>query len=227
MKPLIFFDCFHTLVYKQGLEEEIQRFFEKKTLQTVSISAVRSAVNALYERRKFTHPSFANADERVRYFIAYNQELADLLGIPINRASAFDLNMVLRHLPYAVYNDVVPVLKYLKNKSYILGVIANWTETLEHVLEETKLRPYLNYVFSSEALKVTKPDPAIFKKVLAEVPEAKDNRVYYIGDDYDLDCRPAKLAGLYPILIDRFSHYPKITEYPKLKLFTELKVFFN
>ncbi len=222
MKPIILFDCLWTLVYKKDLAKTIQKFFQHVLKRRISITTIEHALFILYERRKFSHPHFKSPTDRVDYFIQYNQELAALLGITLHSEQARDLNTRLRTLSYTVYSDVKPALRSCKKVGYQLGVIANWTETLEDVLTQTQLKYFFDGIYSSQSLKIAKPNPRIFTKALRSISHGTTSKIYYVGDDYELDCAPARQAGLNPILIDRMDRYTNAADCPRVQKLTEL-----
>lgn len=227
MKPLIFFDCFQTLVYKQDLAKKIRHFFNQKFDKNFSLRQIQYALALLYERRKFFHPRFVDAAERVAYYTKYNQELVAILGRTISEEVAQSLNRELRGLPFAVYADVIPTLRFLKEQGFTLGVIANWTETLKEVLKNSALEPYFSYVYSSDSLGVEKPSVGFFLKVLSLVPHAGSAMFYYVGDDYELDCQPARAAHFQPLLLDRSGRYSNAADCPKIISLRDLKKYFK
>jgi len=224
MKNYIVFDCYQTLIYKKDLERIVQKFLADEMRIKISLKYIKYAFDAIYHRYKFQHPRFESAQDRKEFYIKYNKELMGIIGVDVSSDFAGRLNQELGKLSsYTCYPDVIPALKYFKiQKKIPLSIIANWTETLEKILEDTNLRQYFNFVHSSHNLKLEKPNPEIFKKTLAEIIEKYD-KVYYIGDDYELDIVPARQANLIPVLIDRNNRYPKNVDCIKIRNLNNLK----
>ena len=221
-KPYILFDCFQTLLYKEGLALAIQDFIKEKADKDVSVSHINTAIRIQYERRKFNHPKFENKEHRLEFYKKYNQELLQLLGIEISSDLALELNKKLSVLPYSIYPDVKEILKYFQAKNFKLGVLANWTSTLKSVLEKSGIAPYFDFISSSDDLGVAKPDVGIFKDALRKIGQDYSS-IYYIGDDYDLDIVPARQVGFKAVLIDREGFYPNQTDCLKLSDLVGLK----
>ncbi len=222
MKQYIVFDCYQTLVYKKNLEKIVQNFSLNILKKRIYLSYIKKAYEIMYDRYKFRHPKFQNPKERENFYIDYNKELFKIMGISISSSLSLQLNRSLKNAFWAVYPDVIPTLKYLKRKEIPMGLIANWTEGLNKVLENTKLAPYFNFIHSSHVLNLTKPNPNIFTESLKDISQ-KFDKIYYVGDDYELDVIPAKEAGLIPILIDRDNKYPDLTDCIHIKKLISIK----
>jgi putative hydrolase of the HAD superfamily len=107
---------------------------------------------------------------------------------------------------YSVYDYVLESLVYLNKKKIPMGILANWTKNLEKIIKNVGIFKYFDFVFSSSESKYSKPNPQIFSDLLSGVIK-KYNKIYYVGDDYELDINSARSAGLAPILIDRKKHF--------------------
>ena len=82
---------------------------------------------------------------------------------------------------YRLFEDVPPVLERLAAAGLTLGVISNFEEWLERLLEELGVTRYFDVRVLSGAEGVEKPDPRIFRLALerAGVPA---QRAVYVGD---------------------------------------------
>jgi putative hydrolase of the HAD superfamily len=88
-----------------------------------------------------------------------------------------------------------------------LGVISNFEEWLERLLEGLGIADYFDVRVISGIEGLEKPDPRIFRLALdrAGVPP---ERAAYVGDNPVLDIEPAARLGMFPVLIDRRNRYP-------------------
>jgi len=218
----IIFDCNDTLVHKPDTARIIRSFLKSEYQRSVSISRVEGALRTMYERRKLKHPRFTSEVGRQKFYITYNKELCSILGLKLTDQQALSLNSQLRKAQWKLFPDVLPILRFYSKKGVPIGVVANWTSMLESVLRESRIRSYFDFIYSSHELGTEKPNPAIFKKALRRAA-MKSGNVYYIGDDYDLDVVPARLAGITPILIDRKNHYAAGIDCLKVKSLNSLK----
>lgn len=93
--------------------------------------------------------------------------------------------------PYPETREVLETL----SQAYPLGIIANQSREVRHLLEEWDLSHYFQVIILSDEIGLAKPDPSIFQLALdkASVPS---HQVVYVGDRYDNDILPAKSLGL-------------------------------
>lgn len=125
------------------------------------------------------------------------------LGLEGNSAAIkfFNLNKTPWHSEdELLYEDTFDVLKYLKSKEYILGIIANQKKGLENRLEEFGILKYFDIVIASEEVGVSKPNKEIFNIALSKVNRMPQECVM-IGDRLDNDIVPAKQIGMKTIWI--------------------------
>ncbi len=134
-----------------------------------------------------------------------NEYLAGTLGLRDRRLQQAVDEVLFDH-PEARHLVCAPgteqVLAALQARGYRLAVLSNWSVDLPTLLSQLGLRPYLEAVFTSEALGYTKPDPAAFLAALERMDLAPGETAY-VGDLYDVDVVGARRAGLRPILLDR------------------------
>jgi putative hydrolase of the HAD superfamily len=107
---------------------------------------------------------------------------------------------------YALYPDVLPVLRALKARGYTLGVISDWGIGLGLILRHHDLVQYFDFAVISAAVRLAKPDPQLYETALRRADAIGDYAVH-IGDSYVLDVLGARAAGITPILLDRARRY--------------------
>jgi putative hydrolase of the HAD superfamily len=122
------------------------------------------------------------------------EEIADAVAAVVH---AFD-----HAASYALYSDVEPTLRALKGRGFTLGVISDWGIGLGLILRHHDLVQYFDFAVISAAVRLAKPDPALFETALRRADAIPDYAVH-IGDSYVLDVLGARAAGIAPVLIDR------------------------
>jgi putative hydrolase of the HAD superfamily len=100
----------------------------------------------------------------------------------------------------------VPVLEALRSAGLRLGVVSNFEEWLERLLEQLGVRPYFDVRVISGVEGLEKPDPAIFRLAAARAG-VEPERSVYVGDNPEFDVEPALGVGMFPVLIDRRERY--------------------
>jgi putative hydrolase of the HAD superfamily len=108
---------------------------------------------------------------------------------------------------YALFDDVVPVLDRLRVAGLTLGVVSNFEEWLERLLEGLGVLSYFDVRVISGIEGLEKPDPAIFELAIARAA-TEPGRAVYVGDNPELDVDPAEAVGMFPVLIDRRERHP-------------------
>lgn len=117
-----------------------------------------------------------------------------------------------------VFDGTYEVLEYL-NKKYKLAIITNgFSEVVEHKMRNCRLDEYFDYVQTSEAAGVQKPNTKIFELVMNQFGVSANESIM-IGDNLDTDILGGKNAGMKTILFDPKDAHK---EYEDLKV-TNLK----
>ena len=99
-----------------------------------------------------------------------------------------------------LHHDALPCLTALRAGGLRLGAAGNM-----HAVHEDFLRPYVDFVGSSERWGVQKPDAAFFAHVV-EQAGASAEEILYVGDRVDNDVLPALAAGLRAVRVRRGAH---------------------
>ena len=106
-----------------------------------------------------------------------------------------------------LYPETEEILRYLHDKGYLIGVIANQGFGTESRLENWGIRKYFVSVTASAEEGVAKPDLEIFRRALRKADCSAENSVM-IGDRLDNDIAPAKSLGMMTVWIKQgFSVY--------------------
>jgi HAD superfamily hydrolase (TIGR01549 family) len=148
-----------------------------------------------------------------------------LLGACLADRSAYErtaaVTEVLRRFDhfasYALYPDVVSVLRLLHARGYTLGVISDWGISLGSILHAHGLNQYFDFAVVSAALRHAKPHPDLFETALRRADAIPDYAVH-VGDSYVLDMLGARAAGIQGILIDRKGKLdPAVVDVPVIR----------
>jgi putative hydrolase of the HAD superfamily len=115
---------------------------------------------------------------------------------------ALVFNRFEHHTSYALYSDVVPVLRTLHARGLTLGVISDWGIGLGPILHAHGLNQYFDFAVVSAALRHAKPHPWLFEIALQRADAIPDYTIH-IGDSYVLDVLGARSVGIEAVLIDR------------------------
>lgn len=95
-----------------------------------------------------------------------------------------------------IFPNSIPLLKELKKRGYITGVITNGPSILQnHKLETSGLLPYLDTVTVSGDVGVHKPDPELFRFAAKKINLSCEECVY-VGDHPINDIKGALSSGM-------------------------------
>lgn len=107
---------------------------------------------------------------------------------------------------WKLFPEVEDVLRALKKRGYILGLVSNWDSRLLKLCSGLGLDPYLDFKVISAAFGVAKPSPKIFEEALRKAG-VKANEALHVGDSLEDDIRGAHEAGIKAIWVDRSQRH--------------------
>ncbi|MBD5113355.1 MAG: HAD family hydrolase [Ruminococcaceae bacterium] len=99
-----------------------------------------------------------------------------------------------------LYPDITEILRYLCDRGYTLGIIANQAAGMEQRLEKWGIRQFFGSVTASTEEDVAKPDFEIFRRAFEKAGCSADCSVM-VGDRLDNDIAPAKALGMKTVWI--------------------------
>jgi putative hydrolase of the HAD superfamily len=130
------------------------------------------------------------------------------LGLPFTDALAQRIYSTFTDVAnYRLFPDALPVLEKLRDAGLSLGLISNFEEWLERLLEALEVTGYFEVAAISGVEGIEKPDPAIFRLAMDRLGvEARES--VYVGDSVEYDVEPARALGMHAVLIDRRGRHP-------------------
>jgi putative hydrolase of the HAD superfamily len=221
----VFFDAGETLVHPHPTFPDLFVEILRREGHDVSPETVRERSHVVFDR--FRSAAQANelwttSPERSRRFwhdvyaiFLRELQIPDANGlIDVVYAEFTDL------ANYRLFDDVPPVLDRLREAGLVLGVVSNFEEWLERLLEELGVRRYFQVSVISGVEGFEKPDPRIFQLAMARA-DVTPERSVYVGDNPEFDVDPALALGMFPVLIDRRDRFldstgPRITAMDQL-----------
>lgn len=110
--------------------------------------------------------------------------------------------------------DLHPTLDTLRAQGYRLGLISNASDDddVQALIDKARIRPYFDYIVSSAAAGIRKPNPRIFSMALQAL-RALPSRAAMVGDTLGADILGAKNAGIFAIWITRRADTPDNREH--------------
>jgi putative hydrolase of the HAD superfamily len=110
---------------------------------------------------------------------------------------------------YRLHPDALPALDRLTATDLVLGLISNFEEWLERLLESLEVGHYFDVTVISGVEGVEKPDPKIFGIALDRAGVSPGEAIY-VGDHPFFDVEAARKVGMVPVLVDRRGRHPDV-----------------
>jgi HAD superfamily hydrolase (TIGR01662 family) len=126
----------------------------------------------------------------------------DLVGVSDRWAHAAEVERRFGGFQHVdLYPDALPALASLRRAGHRIAVIANQPAIRDAQLRTLGVAP--DVMAMSEAMGVSKPDPAFFARALELMGDPSPADVAYVGDRPDNDVRPAAAAGMRAVWLRR------------------------
>lgn len=209
----VFFDAGGTLVDPHPTFTELLSQTLKDEGYDVEPEAIVERLPLLgghFDRAAREQELWSTSPERSRAFWgAMYRELMQDLGFPFPQALAQRLYDVFTDPSnYHLFPDVPDVLDKLQRAGLALGVISNFEEWLERLLDFLEITGYFDVRVISGVEGMEKPDPAIFRLALDRAGVSAAESVY-VGDSVAFDVEPAAAVGMTAVLVDRWGRHPQ------------------
>jgi len=225
----IFFDWFNTLArYDPPREELHSRALKELGIDVPSketLLGVLAADEYFFEENATSPVAKRAPEERGQVWIRYQQIILDKAGIKADQELLTKVmkkvSELFKEVGWALFDDVRPTLKMLKQQNYTLGLLTNLAEDMDPICRKLGLESYLDFVVTSEEAGADKPNPPIFQAALKRAGVDASEAIH-VGDQYKIDVVGARGMGINPILIDRYNLYPEVSDYPRIRSLTEL-----
>jgi len=174
-----------------------------------TIDEVRRAVAISGEALPVRRPPFHEARENANWWIDRYRRVGEALGLSPDALTHFVEIVSVGHFggdPLQVVPDAPAALARLADHGIALGVISNWDDTLEAILEKKGLRRFFRVCVASTLLHRAKPDREIFAYALS-LMGVEAHEAWHVGDDATADALGARRAGMGAVLIDPLGLY--------------------
>jgi putative hydrolase of the HAD superfamily len=208
----VFFDAGETLVHPHPSFPELVLEVLRDEGYTVDPALIREKLHVVsnrFLRAAQEKELWSTSQERSRRFWGdvYRTLLVEV-GVPFGDRLAEAFYRTFTDVSnYRLFPDVLPVLERLRQEGLTLGVVSNFEEWLERLLESLDVIPFFEVRVISGVEGYEKPDLRLFELALDRVGVEAAESVY-VGDHPFFDTEPASSVGMLAILIDRRGRYP-------------------
>ena len=231
MIKAVFFDWFNTLAHYEPPREELQ----SQALQGfgIHVSPQKIIHGLLIADRDYIEENTVSPvrkrspEEQTEIYTRYQKTILTeaRVNIPTEPKMLGEIMRRVQQLSqgmsFALFNDVLPTLKTLKEQNLTLGLLTNLDRDMKPICRKLGLEPYIHFVVTPGETGVEKPNPPIFLAALQQAGVNASEAVH-IGDQYKVDVIGARGVGITPILIDRHDLYPGVSDCPRIHSLAEL-----
>jgi HAD superfamily hydrolase (TIGR01549 family) len=221
MIKAITFDLYGTLARFTPGRYEIQSKAAAKfglTLTEDNVLKGYFKADEFMSKQNANHPiRLMDANEKLKFFTEYERLILSETDPSIGLKISADVWIETQKTAYklAVFNDVRPVLKTLKNQGFILAVITNMNTTGSEMLNKLKLSGDIDFAITSLEAKAEKPDQRIFEIAFNRI-KCEPQQNIHVGDQVLSDIYGAKQIGTNYILIDRYCVNETFIDGPRI-----------
>jgi putative hydrolase of the HAD superfamily len=221
----VFFDAGETLVHPHPSFPELLAQVLRGHGHNVDPADIREKVHvvaSIFTEAAQRGELWSTSRERSERFWArvYSSLLAEF-GLPFGdglKRAVYETFTDLAN--YRLFPDVLATLQRFQEAGLTLGVISNFEEWLERLLESLEVTRFFGVRVISGAEGVEKPDPRIFRLALDRTGMLPEESVY-VGDSPSFDIEPARAVGMFAVLLDRRGRHadhvgPRITSLDEL-----------
>lgn len=229
MVKAVFFDWFNTLAHYEPPREELESQALKEVGINLSPEDVRRGLMVAdryyFEENAISPVRERSPEEQAKVYIRYQKTVLAEAGVgapdDLLLKIMTRLRELSRNMTFVIFDDVLPIMKTLKDKNITLGLLTNLNREIDPICEQLGVADYLDFTVTSGEAGADKPEPPIFRLALERAGVDAADAVH-VGDQYRLDVMGAKRMGIKPILIDRSDTYPEVTDCPRIHSLNEL-----
>ena len=225
MIKAIFFDWMNTLTHAEPDRHEQFCQIARELGVDLSPQKVMQGIYAAGSQLPAGAPYRWQESHDPEIFIRYIEIILGEAGVKLRRDKVLEILKKLSQSAgketYVLYDDVLPNLRRLKARGFIVGLITSLTKDMNLICSDLGLTSYVDFVVTSKEVGADKPEPPIFLTAL-ERAGVRASEAVYVGDQYETDVVGARGVGISPVLIDRYDLLTKVSDCPGIHSLTEL-----
>jgi len=203
MVKAIFFDWFNTLALYDPPREELHRRVCREFGIELSPEAVMrgflTADRYFWEENANSPVGKRHPEEQAEVYYRYQDILLTEAGAKVDKELLLKImtkvHQLFKEATFVLFDDVLSVLKTLKERKLIVGLLTNATQEMISIHRKLGLEPYLDFVVTSEEAGSDKPHSPIFLAALERAGVGASEAVH-VGDQYQLDVVGARGVGI-------------------------------
>jgi len=193
-RPVLAFDVYGTLIDPFQMEEHLRRAFGEKAKEA---SELWRSKQIEYSFRRALMKKYRTFDECTAQALRF---VSAQFGISLSEEAQEKLLSKYQSLP--AYPDVAGALDEFAAQGFIIAACSNGTEdAVRGLLDHAGVLPRFRKIVSVDPIRTFKPDPAVYKHLVAEL-RARREMVWLISSN-PFDVIGAKACGLRTAWVQR------------------------
>jgi HAD superfamily hydrolase (TIGR01549 family) len=204
----IIFDLGNTLLYFDGDIDEIRKLAAEALLKSLRCSGLNlpddfadnylEMLSFYHQKREIDHVEFPAR-------VILNEFVLEWTNIQLTEdviSKALEEHYLISQRYWKNVRDLKYILDSLKMWNYKLGIISNASDDadVQVLVDNAGIRDYFDFVLTSAAIGVRKPDPIVFQKVLNQW-NLSGKQVAMVGDTITADIVGANRLGMQSIWV--------------------------
>ncbi|MBN2501068.1 MAG: HAD family hydrolase [Anaerolineales bacterium] len=211
----ILFDLGNTLLYFTGDWAQVFAEADQKLLEQLLASGLeldeayflkefRDRMNTYYREREDNFIELTTAYILRNLLASLGKPTSDEIVCP-----ALQAMYAASQQYWLPAEDTLSTLGILKEQGYRMGIISNAGDDadVQTLVEDADMRLFFDFILSSAAFGLRKPNPEIFEVALGHWDFANEE-VVMVGDTLDADVLGANNLGIYSVWITRNANTP-------------------
>ena len=164
-----------------------------------------------------------SAADKEEFFAEYERLVLRGSGVEVERDVASRIWERVRQVPYdlALFDDVVPTLRTLKERGLRLGMLSNMDRKGSELAADLGLAEFLDCAVTSSEVGVEKPHAGIFLAALERAGASAEESVH-VGDQPTSDVEGALGVGMGAVLLDRDGNHQGYERCPRIESLGEV-----
>ena len=233
MIKAVIFDWFNTLAHYEPPREEVHsrvlRDFGIEVEPVKLVTPLLKADKYFYDENIKKPIRNRTQAEQKEFYVSYEDIVLKSAGFRIDRTILEQVQtksdqLFSKIVDFALYEDVLPVLKSLKLNKLTVGLLTNFAKDMTALCRKLGAEPYIDFIVTPFETGADKPDPIIFRAALYKA-NVRAEEAIYVGDQYKSDILGARGVNMHPILIDRYNIAPDVNDCPRITSLNELDKF--
>ncbi len=212
----VLFDLGGTLIHFEGAWPDLMQTANKELLKNLEehglavdpelfLSKFRQRLAEYYVQRESEFIEYTTAQilQSLLIEMGHRDVTSEMLKPALKRLYAVSQAL------WKTESDTVSTLRLLKDSGVRMGIVSNASDDddVQTLVDNAAIRTYFDFVLSSAACGIRKPNPRIFQIAL-EHWKLPSERAAMVGDTLGADILGARNAGIYSIWITRRADSP-------------------